>query len=111
MLWIATLVVVVQALMKVLMYVMGWGQVVSRAGGKGSPIDHVFMVPTVMMTRKFVNGKKLTKLCAKVMEESKTGIGVLINPAWGLIGHNVNSRMLVPTVVMTWKLVSSIELT
>ena len=64
---IATLVVVVQALkMIVLMYAMGRGQVVSRGGGEGSPETYVLMVPTVMMTRKPVSGKRLTKILAMV---------------------------------------------
>ena len=60
MLWIATLVVVVQALnVNVLMYVMGRGRVVSRGGGERSPEIYVLMVPTVIMTWKFASGKKL----------------------------------------------------
>ena len=63
---IATLVVVVQAFnMIVLMYVMGRGQVVSRGEGEGSP-ETVLMVPAVIMTRKPVSGKKLTKILAMV---------------------------------------------
>ena len=67
---IATQVVVVQALkMIVLMYAMGRGQVVSRGPGEGSPETYVLMVPTVMLTRKLVSGRKLTKLLAMMTIE------------------------------------------
>ena len=65
----ATRVVVVQAFnIDVLMYVVGRGRVVSRTGGEGSPMNHVLMVPTVMVTRKFASGKQLTKLLAMVIK-------------------------------------------
>ena len=59
---IATLVVGVQAFnVHVLMYVMGWGQVVSRAGrGRGGPIVYVLFMPSVSMTRDSASSKELT---------------------------------------------------
>ena len=93
---IATRVVVVQAFnVDVLKYVVGRGRVVSRTGGKGSPMIHVLMVPTVIMTRKFASGTELTKLLAMVIK-----IGVVFE-------HNDAMRcpvFVVPTVIMTWKL-------
>ena len=64
---IATLVVGVLAFkVQVLMYMMGRGRVVSRGGEEGSPETYVLMVPAVIMTRKPVSGKKLTKILAMV---------------------------------------------